>query len=145
MVAFAVSLLVGIGGCVAIVLYGRRRPQGAPLTWGEAMAAAAFAFFLFLWWYGTIPHQWLTYADNELLWRPDRVVFGPGDILQPDAFGGWLPVTITYQTIRDIIAAGIYGLGLAVQVAMWAVWQGRGRVREAVPTSTYGRPLVRRG
>jgi hypothetical protein len=142
MVAFAVSLLIGIGGVVAVIVYARRRPVGAPLSWGHAMLAAGYAFFFFLWWYGTIPHQWLAYADNELLWRPDRIVFGPGGILEPNRF---VPVTITYQTVRDIVAAAIYGIGLAVQIAMWAVWQGRGRVRETVPTSTYGRPLVRRG
>jgi hypothetical protein len=143
MVAFVIALLIGVAGCAGVIAYGRRRPQGSPLTWGEAMAAATFAFFLFLWWYGVIPHQWLAWADNELAWRPDKTVLGPGDILEPDRF---VPFTISYQTIRDIIAAAIYGVGLALQIVMWAVWQGRGRVREpATVTSTYGRPLVRRG
>jgi hypothetical protein len=144
MVAFGTSLLIGILGCVAILAFGRRRPQGTALSWGEAMAAATLCFALFLLWYGVIPHQFLFWADNELLWRPDHIVFGPGDILKPKAFGGWLPFTTTLQTYRDIIAVGIYGVGLTLHIAMWALWQGRGRVKETVATSTYGRPLVRK-
>jgi hypothetical protein len=142
MVAFVTSLVIGIAGCAGVILFGRRRPQGSSLTWGEAMLGATFVFFLFLWWYGVIPHQWLTWADNELGWRPDKVLLGPGRIFEPDRF---IPFTISYQTVRDIVASGIYGVGLALHVAMFAVWQGRGKPREAVATSTYGRPLVRRG
>jgi hypothetical protein len=142
MVAFVTSLVIGIAGCVGVILYGRHRPVGAPLTWGQAMLGATYVFFLFLWWYGVIPHQWLTWADNELGWRPDKIVLGPADIFEPNAI---VPFTISYQTVRDIIASAIYGLGLALHVAMFAIWQGRGKPREVVATSTYGRPLVRRG
>ena len=64
MVAFICTLLVGFAGVGAVLLYGKRRPVGAPLSWGEAMAASVFAMFLFLWWYGVIPHQWLTFAEG---------------------------------------------------------------------------------
>ena len=70
MVAFTASVLVGILVLVVpYVIAKRRRPEPAPLTWGEAMVAALWAFFVSFWWYGIIPHQWLTFADNELLWR----------------------------------------------------------------------------
>ena len=68
-------------GVAGVVLYGKRRPVGAPQTWGEALAAAVIAMFLFLWWYGVIPHQWLTWADNELNWRPDALLAGPASVL----------------------------------------------------------------
>lgn len=159
MVAFAVSILLTLI-LVGIFLWYRgltvmgrpvfacRRPVGTPLTWGEAMAAATFTFFGLFIVYGVVPHEWLSWADNELNWRPDRLVFGPGDILKPQANDGWLPVTITYRTVRDIIAVGIYGAALVGNVVLIVMWQNRGKVSEAADaqaSSEYGRPLVKEG
>jgi len=131
------SLLVGIAGVVAALVYGRRRPVGAPLSWGEAMAAAVFTMFMFLWWYAIIPHVWLTYAGSELRWTPDRLLIRPTPVQ---------PITVTYQTIRDIVAVLIYGVGIGLMITMWAVWNDRGKKAPApVPASRYGRPLVRKG
>ncbi|RMH77667.1 MAG: hypothetical protein D6683_08640 [Actinomyces sp.] len=146
MVAFTASVIVALVVAGGIVAYSRRRPAGAPLTWGEAMVGALVVFFLMFWSYGVVPHYWLTWADNELGWRADKLVFGPGDILKPEASGGWLPVTITYLVIRDIIAVAIYGAILGANIGLWALWQNRGRKpAEPVETSTFGRPLVREG
>ena len=137
MVAFISTLVVGILGVVAALLFSRRRPVGAPLSWGEAMAAAVFTMFMFLWWYAIIPHQWLTYAGSELQWTPDRLLLRPTPVQ---------PLTVSYETLRDIIAVGIYGIGIALQVTLWAVWNDRGKKAPApVPASRYGRPLVRKG
>lgn len=137
MVAFISTLLVGFAGVAGVVLYGKRRPVGAPLSWGEAMAAAVIAMFLFLWWYGVIPHQWLTYAEGELSWRPDKLLLEPS---------GNQPITVSYKTLADIIAVVIYGVGLALHIALWAVWNDRGKKKPAeLPASRYGRPLVRKG
>ncbi len=139
MVALVMSTIMLVAGTVAVVAYARRRPPGATLTWGEAMVAAVFVYLLMGLAYGIVPHQWLTFADNELGWRSDKIVYGPGDVLTN------IPFTITYQVIRDVIAAGIYIVFLGGQVALWAVWQGRGRVRQReLPTSSFGRPLVKR-
>ena len=70
MVAFVVSFAIAILGMVVIHLYGRHRPVGAPLTWGEAIVAATFVFFLMFWAYGVVPNQWLQWANNELGWTP---------------------------------------------------------------------------
>ena len=137
MVAFICTLLVGFAGVAGVILYGRRRPVGAPLSWGEAMAAAVFAMFLLLWWYGVIPHQWLTWSEGELGWRSDRL------LLEPTANQ---PLTVSYKTLADIIAVVIYGVGIALHIGLWAVWNDRGKKKPAeVPASRYGRPLVRKG
>ena len=137
MVAFICTLLVGFAGVAAVLLYGKRRPVGAPLSWGEAMAAAVIAMFLFLWWYGVIPHQWLTFAEGELSWRPDKLLVEPS---------GNQPITVSYKTLADIIAVVIYGVGLALHITLWAVWNDRGKKKPAeIPASRYGRPLVRKG
>jgi len=141
-IAFATSLILALLGDLAVVLYSKRRKPGTWLSWGEAMAAAVFAFVLFNLWYGVVPHQWITLADNEWSWRSDRVLFGPGDIFEPNKY---LPITITYQALRDFVVLGIYGLGLTLHVYHWAQWQDRAKPKaEVVPTTTYGRPLARK-
>jgi hypothetical protein len=144
-VAFVTASLIGVLGCVAVLVYGKRRPVGAPISWGEAMLAATFAFLMFFWWYGVIPNQWLNWADNELNWRSDAYFIQHGQGL----FGmtwSWWPIDIPKQVIRDLVVVVIYGIGLALHVALWAVWQDRSKERpKEIPASRYGRPLVRKG
>ena len=142
MIAFAASLIFALLGNIAIVIYSKRRAPGRYLTWGEAMLAAVFAFLMFNLWYGVVPHQWITLADNEWGWRSDRILFGPGDIFEPNRF---LPITISYQALRDIIVTLIYGMGLTLHVFHWVQWNNRTKPKpEIVPTTTYGRPLARK-
>ena len=142
MIAFAASLIFALLGNIAIVMYSKRRAPGRYLTWGEAMLAAVFAFLMFNLWYGVVPHQWITLADNEWGWRSDRILFGPGDIFEPNRF---LPITISYQALRDIIVTLIYGAGLTLHVFHWVQWNNRTKPKpEIVPTTTYGRPLARK-
>ncbi len=148
MVAFALSILVTVVLMGGILAYMKRRPVGTPVTWGEAMFGSMIVFFVMFWVYGVVPHQWLTWADNELNWRTDKLFVGPGGILRAQAQGGSFPFTITYVVIRDIIASGIYVVAIGGQVWMWHVWQNRGKTAEAaeaVELSSFGRPLVREG
>src|SRR5947208_16513116 len=136
MAAFVSSMLVllfGVGICLSV---GRRRPVDAPLTWGEAFLAATFGFAMMIVAYGVIPHQWLNYADNELLWRPDRILLGissaglkMGDAAK--AMGGSGRILISYQALRDIVAATLYIVFLGAQMYLWAIWQKRGRAKAA--------------
>ena len=137
MVAFISTVIIGTAGVLAAYLYGRRRPVGAPLSWGEAMAAAVYAMFMLLWWYAVIPHQWLVWCDGQLGWTTSKVLAQPT---------GNQPLTITYQTLRDLVAVVIYGVGLTLQIVLWATWNDRAKAKPAVvPASRYGRPLVRKG
>ena len=139
MVAFLVALVVLLACTGVVVNYARRRPVGAPLTWGEAMAAAVFVFFLMFLAYGVVPHQWLAWSDNELNWRADKILNGPGNVFTK------LPFTLTYQVLRDIVAATIYVVFLGAMVVLWSLWQNRGKTKPAeLPVSSYGRPLVRK-
>ena len=139
MFAFATSLLVALAMDGAAIAYGRRRKPGQLLTWGEAMAAAVFVFTLGMLWYGVIPHQWITLADTEWKWRPDRIVAGPWDLVTK------LPFTVTYVVLRDFVTLGIYGAGLTLHVFHWVHWNNRSKAKAAVvPTTAYGRPLARR-
>ena len=148
MVAFAVSLLVTAAMVWGLNVFRQRCPADKEFTWGEAMLFAAYVFLVLFWAYGVVPHQWLTWADSELNWRPDRFIVGPSMPWTGDqGIIEWaLPFTTTYLVLRDLIAVGIYGVALAANIVMWNQWQNRGvEKEEAEPTSEYGRPLVREG
>ena len=148
MVAFVASLIVTFVIVGGIVAYQKRRPADQVVTWGEAMFGSMIVFFLMFWVYGVVPHQWLTWADNELNWRTDKILFGPFDIFKSQQDGGWSPIRINYVVVRDFIAIGIYLVALGGNVAMWSAWQKRGDKQEEAKTperSTFGRPLVKEG
>jgi hypothetical protein len=154
-VAFISSLLVTFALLALLRPAARRYPIGAAFTWGEAMVASTYAFFLMFWVYGVVPHLWLVWADNELSWRPDALAYEyewVGGItlgfLKPVAEGGVVPLTINMLHLRDIIAVLIYVAFLGGQIALWAWWQQRGtKDTKAIDLSTsdYGRPLVKKG
>ena len=113
--AFIWSIVASVILTLLVLWQAKTRPADAPLTWGAAMAGSAFAFGFMLLIYGIVPHQWLVYADSELLWRSDRFVEGP-DVGLPDDEGlvaFILPFRLPYLIIRDLIAVVIYGVGLA--------------------------------
>jgi hypothetical protein len=61
------------------------------------------------------------------------------------SIGGGGRILMSYQTLRDMIAAGIYIAMLGAQVALWAMWQKRGQKPSTeLATSEFGRPLVRK-
>lgn len=143
MIAFVTAVIFALLLDLLVVLYSKRRAPGRYLTWGEAMLAATYAFVLLNLWYGVIPHQWITLADTEWGWRSDRILYGPWDVFEPNRF---LPMTINYQVLRDLIVLLIYGVGLTLQIFHWAQWNDRTKTKaEVVPTTTYGRPLARKG
>ncbi|MGH9188727.1 MAG: hypothetical protein ACRD0Q_01630 [Acidimicrobiales bacterium] len=148
MVAFVVSFGILAAGVAIVAFVGRRRPVGTPLTWGEAYVGGTFVFALMLVAYGVVPHQWLTFADNDLLWRPDRITLGissAGVVMGQEAtqMGGAGRILVNYQALRDVIAAVLYIVFLGGQVWLWSVWQKRGRKKpeELERASVFGRPL----
>ncbi|MGD9704921.1 MAG: hypothetical protein AB7Q42_05545 [Acidimicrobiia bacterium] len=144
--AFLVSFLVTMALTLVVIPFGKRRKVGSPLTWGEAMFAATYAFFVMFLAYGVVPHQWLTHVQNELGWQSNKPVLGPGGIFKSQAAGGSFPFDINYLQVGDALVAGIYGFFLGLQIWMWSWWQKRGATTTTteVATSTYGRPLVRK-
>ena len=146
MVAFVGSMLIAVLLIASVFIYAPRRPVGTPLSWGQAMLAGTYSFFGLFWVYGVVPHQWLTWSENELGWRPDKYLAGPSGTgaLQE------VPFNVSYQTLSHLIAVLIYGVYLGLNIALFAVWQGRGdkveRQRKALEekTTAYGRPLARK-
>lgn len=143
--AFIVAFLASVGMVLGIVWYGKRRPKGSPVSWGEAMLAATYVFGMLFLTYGILPHQFIDHADKNLGWSRDKVIFGPGGILKPTSAGGWNPITLQYEAVRDTLVVLLHAafFGLHMWVAVW--WQKRGeKVQQELPTSSYGRPLVKK-
>lgn len=146
-VRYTVAVLIQMALLVPFFWYARRRPPGTPLTWGEAMVAAVYVFFVLFWLYGLLPHEYLTWADSELAWRNDKNIIGP-----EGAWGSWwsfwnkIPLTINKQHLRDVVAVVIYGIGLGGFIWAFAFWNDRAKkaaeAEALAPTSRYGRPLV---
>ncbi len=154
MVAFISTLVVLALGIAIAAFFAKRRPIGTPLSWGEAMAAGTFVFFFIFWAYGVIPHYLLMWADNELNWRPDVALYQYEWIggvtlgfLQPQEDGGWFPISINMQHVRDTLVVLVYVVLLGLNIYLWAWWQKRGTAETTteVATSDFGRPLVRKG
>jgi hypothetical protein len=123
--AFIFSFVQTLAMSLVIIPIGKRRPVDRKATWGEAIFGSTYVFAVMFVAFGVVPHQWIDHADKELGWRKDKIIFGPFDILKPKAFGGPFPFTMIY---------------------LFNWWQKRGDVKpKEVETSTYGRPLVRKG
>ena len=143
--AFLVSLIAATLLTLVAIPYGKRRPRGTPVSWGEAMLAAVYAFGVMFLAFGVVPHQWISHADKDLGWNRTYIIYGPGGILKPQTAGGWNPITLQYEAVRDIVVVLLHVVffGIYIFLAVW--WQKRGNVKpKELPVSTYGRPLVKK-
>jgi hypothetical protein len=144
-VAFLVSFLGAIALTLVVIPIGKRRPVGKPLSWGEGMIASTYAFGVMFLAFGIAPHQWIDHADKDLGWSKDKLLYGPGEILKPQSDGGWFPMTLQYEALRDIVVVVIHVIFFGLLIFVWSWWQKRGRVTTTeIATSTYGRPLVKK-
>jgi hypothetical protein len=145
--AFIFSFVLSTVLSFAIIPYAKRRPKGTAVSWGEAMLAAVYVFGVMFLAFGVVPHQWIAHSDADLQWTKSYIIYGPGDILKPKALGGNFPFTASYEAIRDTIVVVLHVYYFALILVLWKVWQGRGDAKPstAVATSTYGRPLVKKG
>lgn len=143
--AFIVSFVAAAGLSLAAIPYGNRRKKGTPVTWGEAMLGGVYAFGVLFLTYGILPHQFIDHADKNLGWSKDKMLIGWGGFLKPESLGGWNPITLQYEALRDISVVLLHAIffGLHIFLAVW--WQNRGKeAQTALPTSTFGRPLVKK-
>jgi len=146
-VRYIMAVLIQMVLIVPVFVIAKRRPPGTLLTWGEAMVGAVYVFGVLFWLYGVLPHEFLNWADSELAWRPDKKIIGP-EGSWAEWFGFWknIPLTITKETIRDVVAVVIYTIGLGGFMWMCKFWNDREKNATATkaiePVSRYGRPLV---
>ena len=117
----------------------RRRRGRAPLTWGEAMVAAMYVFFVCSGGTASSPTSGSRSPTTSCCWRKDKVWYGPAGIIAK------LPFSVSYLVLRDLIVIGIYAVGLVLFVMLWMKWQNRAKTKPTtdVARSNYGRPLVK--
>jgi hypothetical protein len=138
-----VILVIGVG---AIVAYMRRPKSPEPATWAQCMAGALLVFSLMIVAYGTIPHEWIVFANSYMRWGTAKYIFTRNRIIHFD---------LNKQVANDGIAALIYVVMLVGNIRLFAMWQKR-PVREPEPseaaddrqpagTSAYNRPVTAKG
>ena len=73
MTSFYFNLFLAIAATLAFYFYGRRRPVGKPITWGEGFlgAGAVFAYMIII--YALLPNSWLQWVTGALRWRADKI------------------------------------------------------------------------
>jgi hypothetical protein len=145
--AFLFTFVLSTGLALLAIPYSKRRPKGTPVSWGEAMLASVYVFGVMFIAFGVVPHQWIDHADRNLGWSKSKIIYGPFDLLKPQASGGNFPFTISYEAVRDTVVILLHVWYFGLILYLWSVWQKRGDAKPSteVATSTYGRPLVRKG
>ena len=139
------SLFLLIG--TALVIWQMRKPKPEqPSTWAMAMAGSVYVFGLFLLAYAVVPHEVIAFCDGYLKWGNDRFLFRSGQVV----LGFELPISFTYQALRDILVVGVYVVLFGINIAIFVLWQKRPTAAEAearkqatidAGTSRFGRPL----
>ena len=146
---------IAIIGIVLVLVLMRQPPSGRPLTWAAAMAGAVGAFGLMLVTYGSVPHEWLTYAGSVLGWRDDKLFVKNNHVLFSIGHRAYhWPITVTGRAVQDTIATLIYIVFFGLHLLLWSQWQKQRatatprapRVKAAptpAGTSAFGRPVAK--
>jgi hypothetical protein len=130
---------------IAVLLAWTRRPKSPePVTWAGAMAGSVAVFGLMILAFGTVPHEWLTFANSYLNWGKDQFLIQDSPIV---------PFDVTKAVVAEIIEVMIYGFYVVATVALIVMWQKRpvrkpeeapveAEARTETRTSAYGRPVT---
>jgi hypothetical protein len=140
------SIVVFIIGMIVILVLLRRQKPNRPATWSECIAGAVGVFAMMTLIYGVIPHEWITFSDKYLQWDTTQFVFRNNQDIFGLGIHNW-PFSMDKHNVRDIIVVLIYGIGIGLNVALFALWQKRGEEKpeevEQPRRSRFGRPLRR--
>jgi hypothetical protein len=138
------SSLLLLTGVIVIVVMSKRAKPVEPPTWAQVMLGAIVVFALMLLAYGTVPHEWIVFANSYLNWGTAKFVFQKNRVVHFD---------VNKQAANDAVAALIYVVMLGGNIMLFSKWQKR-PVREPEPelaaaedrqpagTSAYGRPMT---
>src|SRR5579862_4428082 len=109
------TLLFVIGLVIGHILTKRPKPV-EPATWGQTILGAMGVWFMMALGYGTIPHEWLTFANSYLNFNTATFLMQKNRIIHFD---------ITRSVVGDIGVTVIYGIVLTLQIIMFSRWQKR--------------------
>lgn len=138
LVAFVASQMMIVGAVFLWVLNLR-------MTWSRAVFVGFLTWLELVIIFGMVPSEWLSYAQTELDWSPQKVFFVVPPLL---VLGN--TVEISYAVVKDSISMGYHLVMLAVAAifALQVQKINKGRPESAQKPekkSPYGRPLVKGG
>lgn len=127
------GVVIMIAGATVAFVWGR------PLTWARAAFGAFLFTALMVIVFGVIPNQMLTLFQGPLAWTKQKIFFTvpPALVLNND-------LSISYETLKDMLVAGFYTTNFVVVAVVMVLWQNHQRKKgEPKPQkiSEYGRPL----
>ncbi len=138
LVAFAASQMMIIGAVFLWVLNQR-------MTWSRAIFVGFLTWLELVILFGMVPSEWLSYAQTELDWSPQKIF-----LVVPPLLVLGNTVEISYAVVKDSISMG-YHLVMLAAGAIFALQVqkiNKGRPESAEKPdkkSPYGRPLVKGG
>lgn len=126
------ALLV-LAGLALGLLYKRE------LTWARASVGAALFVSLMMILFGVIPNEWLTLAQGQWEWTPQKIAI---------TLPRWLvlnnDVSISYSAIKDIVS-GTYSVvmlgAVAVGMYQWQEYSKKAAAPKPQAVSAFGRPV----
>jgi hypothetical protein len=119
------SLLFAIGIVIAFI-WSRKPKPAEPATWAKTIAGAMLVWAMMTLGYGTIPHEWLTFANSYLNFNTATWLMRRNRIIHFD---------IPRSAFVDLGVTTIYGIVLVLQVWLFIRWQKR-PVAEAAAETT---------
>jgi hypothetical protein len=125
--------LLAMAGATFGYVYQRK------LTWARAMFGALLFAGLMLIIFAIIPNEFLTLAQSQLDWTPQKIF-----ITIPPVLALNNELTISYAALKDMISAGYATTMLfVVPIVMYQMQERAKRppVAKPTPVSDYGRPL----
>ncbi len=147
-VPFLASFIISLILIFAVIPFGKRRPVGKPVTWGEAMIASTYAFGVMLLAFGVVPNAWIDHTDEPRLAQGQDHLRPRRDPEAPGVSAAGSRSRSSTRPCRDIVVVLIHVIYFGLLIYIWHWWQHRGDKPAAgteIETSSYGRPLVKKG
>ncbi|HEY6628060.1 MAG TPA: hypothetical protein VI193_03665 [Acidimicrobiia bacterium] len=138
LVVFAASQMMILGAVFLWVLNQR-------MTWSLAIFLAVLSWLELVIIFGMVPSEWLSYAQTELDWSPQKIF-----LVVPPVLVLGNTVEISYAVVKDSISMGYHLVMLAVAaiftLQVQKIYKGRPEsAQKPDKKSPYGRPLVKGG
>ena len=141
------SSLVLVAATGVVVTLCKRPKPAEPSTWAQSMLGAVITFALMLLAYGTVPHEWLTFANSYLKWDDSHYIIRNNV--------RYMPLNIPKSALKDVVATMLYVVFATTNIKLFAKWQKRPAyvapdstttVEDiTVGTSAYGKTLTAKG
>jgi hypothetical protein len=127
------GVLIAMAGVMLGWIWDRR------VTWARAMLGALLFTGLMFIIFAVVPNQFLTLTQATLEWTPQKIfITVPAAVIMNN------DLSVSYATLKDMIAAGYVTTMVIVIPVFMYWWQGhheKAKTPKPAPVSNYGRPM----